>query len=764
MIMDANIGNFSSLTSDCDGKSTVEIDNRYTENNVETPPVFGSHPYSAEKHSGDLSPSFDPKIINTGEHALTLSHRPEFDGDSVSELGFAFPASLGSDSDLQHLENSIRFFDLYHSKAPLSLLQRSMSSRGSSPDLRVYDQVDSDENALNEQGSWHSLSPRIAKGDRKSLSSRITKRDMIAASAFHRKLNTSTLSHLRNQELDRTDQETDYLNYFDSVNSTFGRMHVRKVSSTKREREFGNSQNLEDAESGPDEISRYLESSLLNESYIDAVMDQEGQGYNLHEAAACNSNTDISSMVSELHTESFLSANEIPFAINSVQVIGAKQKRGGSSIWQRMVGVKNHTVYCIKVVSGKQEWEVQRRYRDFMNFYWQLKQVFNGHGSTLFLSLSEEVANDSRRVLGNTSPSIVESRVARIERFLQLLLQAGPPFSTATPLFWFLRPPQGIFETTGFEEHIVGQESSSLQRSVDVQLGTINTFSPSNMKGSPQELSEHGSPLNVGRIKLILTIHQNPSMEQVLRAQHHSCAKCFRHLEYEKGLFQGFVQAFGWGKPRYCEYTGQLFCSSCHSNELAVVPAYVLWHWDFTPKRVSQFSKSYLDSIYDQPLLCLSTANLYLYQRVPCLSKIQEIRTKLSRVLSCMRCDSRSRILNIMGSRRYFLESNDFFALRDLEDISKGAFAVLPGLLKMVLKTLSQHVTKQCSICQDSGEWCGAGILCKDSFQPIFPFDEENIVKCNMCNAPFHQNCFAKCSSCPSCPKNWVGVNPLNAS
>lgn len=29
----------------------------------------------------------------------------------------------------------------------------------------------------------------------------------------------------------------------------------------------------------------------------------------------------------------------------------------------------------------------------------------------------------------------------------------------------------------------------------------------------------------------------------------------------------------------------------------------------------------------------------------------------------------------MVGSRRYLLESNDFYALRDLTDLSKGAFA-----------------------------------------------------------------------------------------
>jgi hypothetical protein len=56
-----------------------------------------------------------------------------------------------------------------------------------------------------------------------------------------------------------------------------------------------------------------------------------------------------------------------------------------------------------------------------------------------------------------------------------------------------------------------------------------------------------------------------------------------------------------------------------------------------------------------------------------------------------------------MGSRKYLLENDDFFALRDLEDLSKGAFAgsmcfdgfhlfLLPKILFDELTTVSKIV------------------------------------------------------------------------
>lgn len=123
-------------------------------------------------------------------------------------------------------------------------------------------------------------------------------------------------------------------------------------------------------------------------------------------------------------------------------------------------------------------------------------------------------------------------------------------------------------------------------------------------------------------------------------------------------------------------------------------------------------------------------------------------------MISCLHCPLRARMQQTLSTRRYLLEDNGFFALRDLEDLSKGAFAVIPGLLTAIAENLKAHITKQCSFCQDTGEWCGAGILCDDPFSLIFPFQEDNVTSCRICHAPFHKKCFLKCTLCPSCCKD----------
>eukprot|EP01018_Ginkgo_biloba_P020585 Gb_25143 [translate_table: standard] len=116
-----------------------------------------------------------------------------------------------------------------------------------------------------------------------------------------------------------------------------------------------------------------------------------------------------------------------------------------------------------------------------------------------------------------------------------------------------------------------------------------------NKEGNMEGISAFGRT-----IRLIVQSHPYEPLKQLLEAQHYICAGCFKNLDKAKGLIQGFVQNFGWGKPQLCEYMGQLFCASCHSNDIAILPGRALQMWDFTPHPVSQLAKAYLDSIYDQ--------------------------------------------------------------------------------------------------------------------------------------------------------------------
>ena len=103
------------------------------------------------------------------------------------------------------------------------------------------------------------------------------------------------------------------------------------------------------------QIYRYVENLNVDESYME---DNRISGSS--EADCLNYTAGLQTFSSQCT----LSPKDIPFIIDWVEVVGAKQ-RTGSSMWERMVGVKEHIVYCIKVVSGENQWEVLRRYRDY---------------------------------------------------------------------------------------------------------------------------------------------------------------------------------------------------------------------------------------------------------------------------------------------------------------------------------------------------------------------------------------------------------------
>lgn len=43
-------------------------------------------------------------------------------------------------------------------------------------------------------------------------------------------------------------------------------------------------------------------------------------------------------------------------------------------------------------------------------------------------------------------------------------------------------------------------------------------------------------------------------------------------------------------EARQCDYTGQYYCSTCHWNDTAVIPARVIHNWEFEPRKVPSAS------------------------------------------------------------------------------------------------------------------------------------------------------------------------------
>ncbi|KAI3886001.1 hypothetical protein MKW92_049183 [Papaver armeniacum] len=303
------------------------------------------------------------------------------------------------------------------------------------------------------------------------------------------------------------------------------------------------------------------------------------------------------------------------------------------------------------VWSGNDQWEVERRYRDFYTLYRHLKRL---------------------KIFGNASPGVVSERTALIQECLRSVLHSFFSYNTPTSLIWFLSPQKA-------------DSSSSM----------LNALVP-----PPTSEFSKEQPLRITRI-----LGRPYHFLLKSKAQRNTCAGCHKHFNTGKTLMWEFVETLGWGKPRLCEYTGQLFCTSCHTNDTAVLPARVLHHWDFT--------------LYP-PMLCVSAVNPFLFSKVPTLLHIMGIRKKIGQCFHIFAALSDGLSIKGWVLADIFLREMTFFALRDLVDLSKGAFAVLPFMVETVSSKMLQHITQQCLICCDTGVPCGARQACEDTSSSFF--------------------------------------------
>ena len=66
-----------------------------------------------------------------------------------------------------------------------------------------------------------------------------------------------------------------------------------------------------------------------------------------------------------------------------------------------------------------------------------------------------------------------------------------------------------------------------------------------------------------------------------------------------------------------CKYSGQYYCFDCHLGDERVIPARVLFNWDFRKHKVCVASCEFLDSIEHAVVLNVQEVNKALYMYIP---------------------------------------------------------------------------------------------------------------------------------------------------
>uniref|UniRef100_A0A8D2A1P7 Phorbol-ester/DAG-type domain-containing protein n=1 Tax=Sus scrofa TaxID=9823 RepID=A0A8D2A1P7_PIG len=177
-------------------------------------------------------------------------------------------------------------------------------------------------------------------------------------------------------------------------------------------------------------------------------------------------------------------------------------------------------------------------------------------------------------------------------------------------------------------------------------------------------------------------------------------------------------------EARQCDYTGQYYCSHCHWNDLAVIPA---GGWC----GVSRGSMRYLSLMVSRPVLRLREINPLLFNYV---EELVEIRLRQ----------------DILLMKPYFITCREAMAarllLQDLLDTHSGR---LGCSLAETHTLFAKHIKLDCERCQAKGFVCE---LCREG-DVLFPFDSHTSV-CADCSAVFHRDCYYDNSTtCPRCAR-----------
>nr|CCC93512.1 conserved hypothetical protein [Trypanosoma congolense IL3000] len=196
-----------------------------------------------------------------------------------------------------------------------------------------------------------------------------------------------------------------------------------------------------------------------------------------------------------------------------------------------------------------------------------------------------------------------------------------------------------------------------------------------------------------------------------------------------------------WKEVHFCHYTGWYYCSQCHSDRCAVIPAWVLHKWDFKPRSVCNDAYEFLKSHYRRPVYSLATVNPTLYDHTALLRMLRVLRLQMMRFRSlAMKCSVLCRLLYlrdgpfelnkdvndhpcdpiigdggvaqslVVGSaldgsfatdfyvpraRRYLLENSETWSTADLVDVRRGEVLFQQDNVGLVMPMANNTLTSQ---------------------------------------------------------------------
>ncbi|XP_013119396.2 uncharacterized protein LOC106096283 [Stomoxys calcitrans] len=238
-------------------------------------------------------------------------------------------------------------------------------------------------------------------------------------------------------------------------------------------------------------------------------------------------------------------------------------------------------------------------------------------------------------------------------------------------------------------------------------------------------------------------------------------------LAREPGLdAQGFLckscqhpLGIGYSNLSVCAFSGYYFCDSCMDIEPVIIPAKIIYNWDFRKYIVSKKAASFLAEFRTQPFIDLKHLNPDIYNASEAMAELQALRIRLNfiRAYLCT-CDPKSfeQLQCLFFGKEYLYEHIHQYSIGDLSLIQRGT---LFQQLQKAFKIGEAHILK-CPLCSLKGFICE---ICNGP-RILYPFHIETTFRCSTCGAVFHSDCLNEKQPCPKCERQRkrVAANSLN--
>ncbi|CAL8078910.1 unnamed protein product [Calicophoron daubneyi] len=190
-------------------------------------------------------------------------------------------------------------------------------------------------------------------------------------------------------------------------------------------------------------------------------------------------------------------------------------------------------------------------------------------------------------------------------------------------------------------------------------------------------------------------------------------------------------------------YDARFYCSNCHQLQEAIIPREVIFNWNFTYYHVSQTTKSFLNGLYNKPVINLAKLNPTLYAIVPELLVVRQLRRALIHLWhQIVRCDAKAasdirRALHPLDYMLYSLNDLDLFSMSNLVDVQSGH---LQAKIADVITNVALAHVHACQACRRRSLLCN---LCENPANPIWPHEFTTYKRCTTpgCLNVMHVSC-----------------------